>query len=213
MSRDAKSRSTHRMQVAHALSLRQRRPRSLPVPPLRSSSEMELFEAAENQDWEKVMVRRAAHWRPVPAPSLVRREPSAWGSASGPCKPSSHARLGLAVPNQALASGAPQALSMLHAGAPPCRSRRHVPWPVRSPARLPSLPISRRLLRPQSPFPRVSEVRHVWRMRERRARWRVPPVLSEYSLPLTVTQDENAVDPRGLCAVLCSGTILDWGTS
>jgi hypothetical protein len=72
------------MQVAHALSLRQRRPRSLPVPPFRSSSGMELFEAAIAQDWEKVMVRRAAHWRPFPAPSLVRREPSAWGSASGP---------------------------------------------------------------------------------------------------------------------------------
>jgi hypothetical protein len=55
---DAKSRSTHRMQVAHALSLRQRRPRSLPVPSFRSSSGMELFEAAEKQDVEKVEVRR-----------------------------------------------------------------------------------------------------------------------------------------------------------
>ncbi len=43
-------------------------------------------------------------------------------------------------------------------------------------------------------------------MRERGARWRVLKVRSEYSLPLTVTQPENIVDPRGEPAVLCSGT-------
>ncbi len=71
MSRDAKSRSTHRMKVAHALSLRQRRPRSLPVPSLRSSSGMELIEAAVNQDWEKVKVRR-----PLEAVSSTEYGPS-----------------------------------------------------------------------------------------------------------------------------------------
>ncbi len=46
--------------------------------------------------------RCAAHGRPCLAPSLVRREPSAWGSVSGLLTPSSHARSGLAVPNPAL---------------------------------------------------------------------------------------------------------------
>ena len=32
--------------------------------------------------------RCAAHWRPVLAPSMVRREASVWGSVSGPLKPS-----------------------------------------------------------------------------------------------------------------------------
>jgi hypothetical protein len=105
--------------------------------------------------------RCAAYWRPFLAPRLVRREPSVWVSGSGPSMPSSHARFGLAAPNPALASGPSQAIVMLHAGAPTCRSRRHVPLPVRSHAVLPSLRISRRLLRPQSPFPRLSEIWHV----------------------------------------------------
>jgi hypothetical protein len=39
--------------------------------------------------------RCAAHWRPFLAPSMVRREASAWGSVSGPLLPSSHARFGM----------------------------------------------------------------------------------------------------------------------
>ncbi len=45
--------------------------------------------------------------------------------------------------------------------------------------------------------PRLSEVWHVWWMRERGARLRVLRVLSEYPSPLTLTQNENAVAPRG----------------
>ena len=71
--------------------------------------------------------RCAAHWRPFLAPSMVRREASVWVSVSGPLMPSSHARFGLAVPNLPLTSGTTQAIVMLHAGARPCRSRRHVP--------------------------------------------------------------------------------------
>jgi hypothetical protein len=59
--------------------------------------------------------------------SMVRREASVWVSGSGPLMPSWHARFGLAVSNQALTSGNSQAMLMLHAGAPPCRSGRHVP--------------------------------------------------------------------------------------
>jgi hypothetical protein len=71
MSADAKSRSTHRMQVAHALSLRQRRPRSLPVPSFRSSLGMELIKAVREQDVEKVKVRR-----PLEAVSSTESGPS-----------------------------------------------------------------------------------------------------------------------------------------
>ena len=76
------------------------------------------------------MLRRsrcAAYWRAFLAPSLVRREASVWVSVSGPLMPSSHARFGLAVSNPALTSGTSQAISMLHAGARPCRSGRQVP--------------------------------------------------------------------------------------
>ena len=76
------------------------------------------------------MLRRsrcAGYWRPFLAPSVVRREESVWVSVSGPLMPSSHARFGLAMPNPALTSGTTQAIVMLHAGAPPCRSGRHGP--------------------------------------------------------------------------------------
>ncbi len=48
-------------------------------------------------------------------------------------------------------------------------------------------------------------------MRERDARRRVVRVLSEYSLSLTVTQNEHLVDPRGERAVLCFGCLLGTG--
>jgi hypothetical protein len=48
-------------------------------------------------------------------------------------------------------------------------------------------------------------------MRERGARWRLLRVLSEYSLSLTVTQNEHVVDPRGERAVLCFGYRLGTG--
>ena len=86
---------------------------------------MELIEAVREEDVEKVEVR--PYWRPFLAPSVVRREASVWVSVSGPLMPSSHARFGLAVSNPALMSGASQGISMLHAGARPCRSGRHVP--------------------------------------------------------------------------------------
>ena len=71
--------------------------------------------------------RCAAYWRPFLAPSVVRREASVWVSVSGALMPSSHAQFGLAVPNLPLTSGTTQAIVMLHAGAPPCRSGRQVP--------------------------------------------------------------------------------------
>ena len=48
-------------------------------------------------------------------------------------------------------------------------------------------------------------------MRERGARWRLLRVLPEYSLSLTVTQNEHLVDPRGEPAVLCFGYRLGTG--
>jgi hypothetical protein len=162
------------------------------------------------------MLRRsrcAAHSRPFLAPSVVRREPSVWVSVSGPSMPSSHARFGLAVSNPALTSGASQAIVMLHAGAPTCRSGRQVPWPVRSPAVLPSLPISRRLLRPQSPFPRLNEVWHVWWMRERGAR------LASTPSPLGVLSIVNGYPKRTLsrpsgraCCFVFRVPVGYWGT-
>jgi hypothetical protein len=159
--------------------------------------------------------RCAAHWRPFLAPSMVRGEASVWGSVSGPLMPSSHARFGPAVPNLPLASGAAQAIVMLLAGAPPCRSRRHVsrrqvPWPVRSPAILPNLPISGRLFRPQSPFPRRSEVRHVWWMRERGPSWRALRVLSEYSA-VNVYPKTKLGRPLGRACCFGFGYWFGWG--
>ena len=84
-----------------------------------SVREMELIQAVQKQDFKKVKVRRPLE--AVLAPSMVRREAPVWGSASG--MPSSLARFGLAVPNLPPVSGAAQAIVMLHAGAPPCRSR------------------------------------------------------------------------------------------
>jgi hypothetical protein len=138
--------------------------------------------------------RCAALWRPFLAPSVVRRGPSAWGLVSGPLKPPSQAGFGLAMLNPSLTSGAPQGISILLAGAPRCRSGRHVL--VRSPLISPNRTISR-LLRPQSPFPRLSEVWHVWLMRERRARWR-----SGHSFPSTFTKTENVLAPRA-CVLFC----------
>jgi hypothetical protein len=135
------------------------------------------------------MLRRsrcAAHRRPFLAPSMVRRAASVWGSrqctldavVARPIRPC----CAEFSPNVRR----PQAIVVLHAGAPPCRSGRHVLWLVRSPAVLPSLPISRRLLRPQSPFPRLSVIATfaVCWMRERDARWRV---LSSPTQPYTHT--------------------------
>jgi hypothetical protein len=48
-------------------------------------------------------------------------------------------------------------------------------------------------------------------MSERGARWRVLRVLLEYSLSLTVTQNEHIVDPRGEPDVLCFGYRLGTG--
>ncbi len=48
-------------------------------------------------------------------------------------------------------------------------------------------------------------------MRERGARWRLLRVLSQYSLSLTVTQNEHLVDPRAERAVLCFGYRLGTG--
>ena len=85
---------------------------------------MELIKAVREQDWEKVKVRRLLE-AVSSTEYMVRREPSVW--VSGPSIPSSHARLGLAVPNPAHTSGAPQEILMVHAGARPCRSGRQVP--------------------------------------------------------------------------------------
>ena len=42
---------------------------------------MEVYEAAKNQEWIKVEVRS---WRPILAPSAVRREPSVWAWSVDP---------------------------------------------------------------------------------------------------------------------------------
>ncbi len=55
------------------------------------------------------------------------------------------------------------------------------------------------------------EVSHVWRMRERRAGWGVLRVRSEYSCRERLPK-RNVVDPRGMPAVLFSGTGWDWGS-
>jgi hypothetical protein len=92
---------------------------------VRFHERMELIKAVENQDVEKVKVRR-----PLEAVSSTESGPSravCRGSVGGPSMPSSHARLGLAGSNPALTSGTTQALLMLHAGARPCRSGRQVP--------------------------------------------------------------------------------------
>jgi hypothetical protein len=90
-----------------------------------SHERMELNEAVKKQDVETVEVRR-----PLEAGSSTECCPSrgiCLGSVDGPSMPSSHARFGLAVSNQALTSGTSQASLMMHAGARPCRSGRQVP--------------------------------------------------------------------------------------
>jgi hypothetical protein len=59
-----------------------------------------VYSAAEKKEWEKVKVRCPLEAFSVRAVRLV----------SGPLKPSSHAGLGLAVPNPALTSGASPAI-------------------------------------------------------------------------------------------------------
>jgi hypothetical protein len=87
---------------------------------------MELVEAARKQDWERAKVRR-----PLEADS------------STDCGPTRAVCLGLGqwtleafrrTPDSAMlcriqppSPGAPQAISILNAGAPSCRSGRHVP--------------------------------------------------------------------------------------
>ncbi len=76
-----------------------------------------------------------------------------WGLVSGPLKPSPHAGLGRAMPNPApFVRPFPVENFDFAAGAPPCRTRCEFLWLVRSPVTLPNLSISRRLVRPQSPF-------------------------------------------------------------
>ncbi len=69
----------------------------------------------------------------------------------------------------------------------------------------------RRLLRPQSPFPRLSEVCHVCRMRERGAGWRVLRIRSEYSLPLTFTKKRKRGRPSGPACCFVFGYQLGTG--
>jgi hypothetical protein len=73
---------------------------------------------------------------------------------------------------------------ILHADAPPCRSRRQLSRLVRSPAGMTNVGVHRRFLRPKLPFPRPVELSHVWRTKCR--------VRSEFSGP-----KRNAVDPLG----------------
>ena len=66
------------------------------------ASGMRLVSTTRSREWRRwsrrprrkigIRSRYAAHWRPVLAASVVRREASVWGSVSGPLKPSSHAR-------------------------------------------------------------------------------------------------------------------------
>ena len=99
--------------------------------------------------------RCAARRRPFLAPSAVRREPSVWGLVSGPLKPSSHVGFGLAMPNRPAIRRAGNFHFSCRRSSMPVTT----PSPVTSaiPAILPSLAISRRLRRPQSPFPRLFE--------------------------------------------------------
>jgi hypothetical protein len=80
----------------------------------------------------------------------------------------------------------PAGFFWLHADAPPCWSRRLAPRSVGSPASVPNLGISRRLLRPQ-PFPRLLSCRTFERTRERRAGFRGIPSPVGAVLPLTFT--------------------------
>jgi hypothetical protein len=165
----------------------------------------ELAEATDKQEWEKVEVRR-------PLEAVFCFE----------CGPSRAVRLGLAqwtleavvarrirpCSAESAPYAAPNPADMFYFA---CRlSSMPVATPILVTRALPispSLAISRRLLRPKPLFPRPFEVSRVWRMRERRAGWGSLQVL----LPLTCTKNENVVDPRGLPAVLFSGTGWVWG--
>ena len=147
--------------------------------------------------------RCAARWRPCFASSVVRREPSAWGLLSGPLKPSSHAGFGLALPNPPLTQRQPRRhvlfrmQALLHAGRDASSRHPCAPLPYRRASQFLAASFAR------SRF----EVLRVWRMRERRAGWGLLQVF----LPLTFTENENVVDPRGLPAALFSGTGWVWG--
>jgi hypothetical protein len=155
--------------------------------------------------------RCAAHWRPVLAPSLVRREASVCVSVGGPSMPSSHARLGLAGSNPALTSGASgkfdaacrrTSASLVRTSSSvtrtlPCRlAESHNFSPPPSPAIA--------VFATSSSLPRLMDARA-------RCEMAITPSPREYSLSLTVTQNEPLVDPRGEPAVLCFGYRLGTG--
>ncbi len=86
---------------------------------------MELIQAVQEQDVEKVEVRRLLE--AVSSTECCPSRAVCLGLGQWTLMPSSHARFGLAVSNPALTSGTGQASLMLHAGARPCRSGRQVP--------------------------------------------------------------------------------------
>ena len=120
-------------------------------------------------------------------PSVVRRGPSAWGSVSGPLKPSSHAGLGLAVPNPAVTSGANFWFACRRSFVP-VRTPRSVTRTL--PCHLAESPD---FSPPPSPAIAVS--------RERGARWRVLRVLSEYSLSVNGYPNHSRPSGRACCFV------------
>ena len=153
------------------------------------------------------MSRCAAHWRPFLAPSLVRRA-RAVRLKLGQCTIDAVVARPI---RPCYAECSPYVRRPSGALDSACR-RSYVP--VRTPRSVTcTLPC---------PYCRVSQFLAASFARNRR----VPDFLkfgtfggcasgervgecsesSEYSLPLTFTQNENAVDPRGLRAVLCSGT-------
>ena len=85
-----------------------------------------------------------------------------WSVASCPDGPSSANRTSPRRTPDSASYSAPRSafvFHLLHAEAPPCRPRRHVPKLVRFPASVPRLRVSRRRVRPQSSFPRPFGIR------------------------------------------------------
>ena len=170
----------------------------------------ELVDAARKREWERVEVRRPlggdfnSECGPLRAVCLglcqstheavVARRTRPCSAECSPLrrhmKPSSHAELGLALPNAAPCVRRPpgdlefarrrssmRVTTLIHVTCTlPCER-------ARSPAsvRVLSLEISRRLRRPQSPFSRLSELSPFLRMHEWRSGWRVLRVRPEYS--------------------------------
>jgi hypothetical protein len=164
--------------------------------------EMELVEAAKTQHWERFKVRRP---RPLLTPSVVRREPSVLRSVSGPSKPSVARRIRPCCAASSALRQAPlrqfrfRMQALLRAGEDAKFRGSYAPLPY---CRI-------------SPFLAASFARNR-RFRDFLKFGTFGGCASgerdgEYSLPLTFSQNENAVDPRGLLAVLFLGTGWDWG--